>query len=101
MRITLRKVEKALGREYRRVVDIEQPDAVTVQRIARERGVDSVTAAYTLGKCHGASRLSANVLEWLEDFGRDQLVNDALHIMRQLTREEFDAVMGRYYDVAH
>ena len=95
------KVEKVLEREYRRVVDIEQPDAVSVLRLARERGVDSVTAAYTLGKRHGASRLVYNALKWFAEFGRSQMVADALHIVSQLTPTEFDELMRRHYDAAH
>lgn len=101
MRVSLRKVEKTLEREYRRVVAPQKPDAATVQRLARERGVDSVTAAYTLGKCHGASRLVDNVLAWFAQFGRNQMVADAHHIVSQLTPEEFDALMRRHYDAAH
>lgn len=101
MRVSLRKVEKTLEREYRKVVAVEQPVALSVQRLARERGVDSVTAAYTLGKCHGASRLVDNLLKWFADFGRSQAVTDAFHLVSQLTPREFDELMRRYYDAAH
>lgn len=101
MRVSLRKVEKVLKREVRRELVVVQPDAMTVQRFAREHGIDSVSAAYSLGRRHGAVMLSDRVLSLFAEFGRNQMVADALHIVRQLTPMEFDDLMRRYYDDAH
>lgn len=101
MRVTFRKMEKVLERECRKAAGVEQPDFAWVQRYARERGVDSVTAAYSIGRCHGASQVASGVLAWLEGFGRTQLVNDALNLVRRLTPAEFDDLMRRHYNGSH
>lgn len=101
MRVSLRKVEKVLERESRRSVVVERPSDQQVLSFAREHGVDSVTAAYSLGRRHGAALLADRVLAWFAQFGRNQMVTDALHIVRQLTPMEFKDLMRRYYDAAH
>lgn len=101
MRVSLRKIEKVLKREVRAVFVVTQPDAASVQRFAREHGVDWVSAAYSLGRRHGAVQLSERVLAWFARFGRNQMVTDAYHIVRQLTSTEFDELVRRHYDAAH
>ena len=101
MRISLRKIEKVMERACRGIIALNRPSDHRVLSYARLHGVDSVAAAYSLGKGDGASMVAERVLERLTDFGRAQAVNDALHMVRQLTQEEFDSLMRRYYDGAH
>lgn len=101
MRISLRKIEKVMERERKGINAVDQPNAARVLIFARRHGVNCVTAAYSLGKGDGASLVADRVLARLADYGRAQAVNDALHMVRQLTKEEFDSLMRRYYDGPH
>ena len=76
-------------------------DFDTVQRLAGTWGTDSVTAAYRFGRMHGADEAISDVVSYVADFDHKQRVSEALSILNDLTSDEYNALMGRFYNGTH
>lgn len=63
--------------------------------------VDSVTAAYWLGRTHGGTEVADRVTRYLTEVDRKQRISEALSILNDLTYDEFKALMWRFYNASH
>ena len=79
----------------------ESVDLDAVQRLAGTWGTDSVTAAYRFGRMNGADRAISDVVSYVVDFDRKQRVSEALSLLIDLTSDEYNALMRRFYNGSH
>lgn len=79
----------------------ELVDFEVVQRLAERWGTDSVTAAYRLGRMQGADRAISDVVSYVADFDHRQRVSEALSILKDLTSDEYNSLMRRFYNDTH
>lgn len=76
-------------------------DFDAIQGFAGTWGTDSVTAAYRLGRIHGANNAITDVVSYVADFDKKQRVSEALSTLNDLTTDEYNALMRRFYNGSH
>ena len=91
------EISSHVSRESRK----ELVDFDAVQRLAGTWGTDSVTAAYRIGRIHGADTAITDVVSYVANFDKKQRVSEALSLLNDLTRDEYEALMRRFYNGSH
>lgn len=73
----------------------------TINCSATNWKVDSVTAAYWLGRIHGSAELCGMVTSRLSKFDRSQRISEALSLLNDLASDEYNELMRRFYNASH
>ena len=73
----------------------------TINWSAAKWKVDSVSAAYWLGRIHGGAEITGRVTRYLSETDRNQRISEALSILNGLTSDEYNKLMRRFYNASH
>lgn len=63
--------------------------------------VDSVTAAYWLGRIHGGAEITGRVTSHLSAVDSSQRISEALSLINGFTSDELNKLMRRFYNASH
>lgn len=97
MNISFRKIQKLFAEAFKADTDgkrIVDPDRV--QALARRKNIDSVTAAYRLGRLDGMNHMTEYCLKALRGIDSSERIQLAVNAMRDLTTDELMGALAKF-----
>lgn len=101
MQINAKRLVKEVGAFFKIMKKQVDVPFDTINCSAARWKVDSVTAAYWLGRVHGGAEVTGRVTRYLTEVDRKQRIREALTILNALTPDEYKDLMRRFYNGSH